>query len=241
MGLATVDRLLEEGARVSVIDRDIALLKDRLAAGLRVNAWSADITSTVEVDRALTASTEWGGAPAGAVNSAGMGFSRLIAHQSAEEFRRVIDVNVIGMYNLIKAESDLMRATGGVIVNFASTNAVQPGEALSAYASSKAAVRSLTEVAALEFAPDGIRVVGVSPALTDTPMVRRFLENADVKRSFTENIPLGRPAQPTEVAALVTYLLSDDASYITGQTINCDGGSTLMRYPTYAERTINPS
>ena len=236
MGRATAVRLIEEGARVAILDRDGDTAKAVAASlGDRASATEVDITDEASVSGAFQ-TIAGSDVLHAAINTAGVGFSAPIANQDIADFRRVYEVNVFGLYNLIRAESAIL-GPGGSIVNFASTNARQVGENISAYASSKAAVVSLTEVAALELAPRGIRVVGVGPALTDTPMVRRFLENSSVREGFLSNIPLGRPADPAEIAALATFLVSADADYLTGQTFYADGGSLLLRYPNARERT----
>lgn len=237
MGFAACTRLREEGARVSILDRDVSAVRGAVSSDAHVEVFEADIVEPQSLAAAFTRIVEWGGTVSAAINTAGRGFSAPIETQTIEQFRQIYDVNVFGMYNLIKIEADHLSGAGGVIVNFASTNAVQPAESLSAYASSKAAVESLTQVAAMELTHKGIRVVGVGPALTNTPMTQRFLADDEVRAAFTDNILIGRPAEPAEIAAVAVFLVSDDASYLTGQTIYVDGGSLLMRYPTLAERS----
>jgi NAD(P)-dependent dehydrogenase (short-subunit alcohol dehydrogenase family) len=241
MGEAAVRRLVSEGARVAVVDRDLEAANQTIAQfGDSAIAIAADITSADEVDAALAATVAWSGRLDGAVNTAGMGMGGSYRDQSLEQFKRVYEVNVFGMYNLIRAEAVyLADHDGGAIVNFASTNALQPAENISAYASSKAAVDMMTKIAAMEFARHGVRVLALGPALTETPMVSKFLADQDVKKAFTDNILLGRPARPEEVAAVVSFMLSEDASYLTGQTIYADGGSLTMRYPTASERKLS--
>ncbi|MGX1163689.1 glucose 1-dehydrogenase/3-oxoacyl-[acyl-carrier protein] reductase [Arthrobacter sp. SLBN-100] len=242
MGQATVNRLASEGARVAVVDRDLAAAQATAGAlGHTAIAIQADITDSDAVEGALGKIVEWSGRLDGAVNTAGLGFSALIRDQTAEEFQRVFSVNVFGMYNLVRAQAVFLadQGAGGAIVNFTSTNVEQPAELLSAYSASKAAVDVLTKVAAMEFAASGVRILGLGPALANTPMVAKFLSNERIRTAFVENILLGRPAEPEEVAAVCAFMLSDDASYLTGQTIYADGGSLLMRYPTSSERVIN--
>jgi NAD(P)-dependent dehydrogenase (short-subunit alcohol dehydrogenase family) len=153
------------------------------------------------------------------------------------QWQRVMDVCLTGVFVSARAQAAQMLAQGGgVIVNIASTNSRQAGEGLSAYCAAKAGVDMFTKVAALELAPQGIRVLAVGPGLTDTPMVARLLANPVARGEFLSNIPLARPAQPADIAAMVVFLCSDRAGYVTGQTIYVDGGASLMRYPSLASR-----
>jgi NAD(P)-dependent dehydrogenase (short-subunit alcohol dehydrogenase family) len=244
MGRTVAQRLSMEGAAVAVVDRDhdaarqtVETLKsDGLAA-------AADVADEENIARAIDACVSRFGALDIAVNAAGIGISIPLMEQSLDQWQRVHNINLAGLFLCCKNEARHMKAQarGGVIVNFISTNAEQPGEGLSAYCASKAGAAMLTRVAAMELAPHNIRVVGVGPGLTETPMVARLLALPDARAEFLDNIPLGRPGKPEDVAALVAFLVSDEASYITGDTIYVDGGALNKRYPSLASRTPKPA
>jgi NAD(P)-dependent dehydrogenase (short-subunit alcohol dehydrogenase family) len=243
MGRAVARRLSAEGAAIAVVDRDIHAARQTVAT-LRADALAvaADITSEEDVVRAIADCVNRFGALDIAVNAAGIGISVALMEQSLEQWQRVQNINLAGLFLCCKHQAKTMKAQprGGVIVNFISTNAEQPGEGLSAYCASKAGAAMLTRVAAMELAPHNIRVVGVGPGLTETPMVARLLALPDAHAEFIDNIPLGRPGKPEDVAALVAFLVSDEAGYITGDTIYVDGGALNKRYPSLASRTPKP-
>lgn len=244
MGRAAAQRLAADGASVAVIDRDLDAARG-VATSLKHKSFAiaADIADETAIAAAIDAcAAQFGGIDIG-VNAAGIGISVALLDQSLEQWQRVHNVNLAGLFLCCKNLARHMKAQqrGGVIINFISTNAEQPGEGLSAYCASKAGAAMLTRVAAMELAADNIRVVGVGPGLTETPMVSRLLALPEARKEFLDNIPLGRPGQPDDVAALVAFLASDEASYITGDTIYIDGGALNRRYPSLASRTPKPA
>ena len=166
----------------------------------------------------------------GVVNCAGVSTLAPVVDHDAAEFRRVIDVNLTGAFLVVKHAGRRI-ADGGAIVSLSSLNARQPGTGMVAYCSAKAGMVMLTEVAALELAARGIRVNAVSPGLVVTPLTAPAMDIPGVRDGYLENTPLGRSGEPAEIAALIRFLLSDEAAWITGENIDINGGAHLQRYP----------
>lgn len=166
----------------------------------------------------------------GVVNCAGVSTLAQVVDHDAAEFRRVIDVNLTGAFLVVKHAGQRI-ADGGAIVSLSSLNARQPGTGMVAYCSAKAGLVMLTEVAALELAARGIRVNAVSPGLVITPLTAPAMDIPGVRDGYLENTPLRRSGEPSEIAALIRFLLSDDARWITGENIDINGGAHLQRYP----------
>ena len=235
IGRATAVRFAAEGARLGLVDRARDGLRETLAvvekaggAGMTVEA---DVTRSADVARYAAAVAErWGGVDCFFNNI--LGDVRALVDYPEETFDRVIAVNVKGVWLGIKTVAPLLRARGGgVIVNTASIAGLRGSRNLVAYTASKHAVVGLTRTAALELAPAGIRVNAVCPSPIDTAMVQALETGASPANpaAFHERmagtIPLRRYGQPEEVAALVAFLCSADAGYITGGIYTVDGGS----------------
>jgi NAD(P)-dependent dehydrogenase (short-subunit alcohol dehydrogenase family) len=239
IGRAICERLARDGARLAALDvsREAAA---QTIVGLDTDciALAADVRDPVAMGQAIERLIAHFGQLDMAVNAAGVGASQWMVDTPIEVWERVVDVCLKGVFVSTQAQARQMieQGRGGVVVNLASTNAVQPGEGLSAYCAAKAGVEMFSQVCALELADKGIRVACVGPGLTDTPMVARLLGNPRARAAFLDNIPLKRPAQPQDIAAAVAFLVSDEAAYITGQTLYVDGGASLMRYPDLASR-----
>ena len=222
MGLATARRFLDAGWTVLGLDRDAGRLEElagELGAGFVPVA--ADVTDAAALRPVLAA--RLGTHPLRAVvNAAGIYPPSTLDDVTEDVYRRVFDVNVLGVLNVSQACLPHLRAAhGGAIVNFASVDAlaVSPGQLV--YSASKAAVMSLTRSLAYELAADGIVVNGVAPGWVDTPGSAATGRMADV----VSTIPLGRVAQPEEIADWV-YLLTQ-GGYVTGETLVISGGSLI--------------
>jgi 3-oxoacyl-[acyl-carrier protein] reductase len=143
-----------------------------------------------------------------------------------EEFDRVFAVNVKGVFLLCQAIIPLFRQKGGgVIINIGSTAALRPRPGVSAYNATKGAVHVLTKTMAVEFAADKIRVCAVAPVATETPLLPMFLRHSnEMREKFIATVPLGRLAEPQDVANAVLFLASDEAEFFTGNIMEVDGG-----------------
>ena len=162
------------------------------------------------------------------VNSAGVSTLASIIDHDAAEFRRVLDVNLTGGFLVIKHAGQRL-GTGGSIISLTSLNARQPGAGMAAYCSAKAGLAMLTEVAALELGPRGIRVNAISPGLVVTPLTAPAMDIAGIEEDYLANTPLGRAGTPEEIAEAAVYLAG--AAWLTGEVLDLNGGAHLMRYP----------
>ncbi len=162
--------------------------------------------------------------------NAGIGSFASVADTDLDEWRRVIEVDLIGPLLTTKHASRRM-TSGGSIILTASLNAVQPAAGMSAYCCSKAAVAMLAQVAALELGPRGIRVNAIGPGLVRTALTEGMWLLPSIVDEFNENAPLATETSPDDVANLVTFLASDESSSITGTLQLVDRGAHMQRYP----------
>jgi len=219
IGEATAVEL--ETAGHTVVIADLAPPADGIAVDV------ADETSVAALFDAVVAEH---GAFTGVVNCAGVSTLSPIVDHDAAEFRRVVDVNLTGAFLVVKHAGQRI-ADGGAIVSLSSLNARQPGTGMVAYCAAKAGMVMLTEVAALELGARGIRVNAVSPGLVVTPLTAPAMDIPGVRDEYLDNTALGRSGEPREIGALIRFLLSDDAAWITGENIDINGGAHLKRYP----------
>lgn len=146
-------------------------------------------------------------------------------HAEESHWDKIFEVNLKGPFFLIKHAAGLMaEGKGGAIVNVSSVNGVRPGPFQGIYSISKAAIISMTKAYAKELAPKNIRVNALLPGLTDTKFASALIHNEQISKMILPMIPMGRFAQPSEMAGAVLYLVSDASSYTTGTCITCDGG-----------------
>jgi 3alpha(or 20beta)-hydroxysteroid dehydrogenase len=190
-----------------------------------------DVTSETDWDNAVRMALARFGRLNVLVNNAGVQPIKLMADMSVEEFRRCLDINAVGQFIGIKAVTDAMTAAGGgSIVNISSTNGYVGAAAMSAYTSSKFAVRGLTRCAALELGHSGIRVNSVHPGGVDTAMTRDPAWEGQDSSAFFATLPVPRIGQPDDISRMVAWLASDESAYATGAEFLVDGGLLAGRY-----------
>ena len=219
IGAATARLLADRGDRVVVADLP------GTAADVPV-----DVTDEASVEALFERVVTEHGACHGVVNCAGVStLSRVVDHDVAE-WRRVVDVCLTGAFLVLKHAGRRV-ADGGSLVSLSSLNARQPGTGLAAYCAAKAGLVALTEVTALELGSRGVRVNAVAPGLVVTPLTAPAMDIPGVRDDYLDNTALGRSGEPDEIAAAIGFLLSDASSWITGETLDINGGAHLKRYP----------
>jgi len=228
IGLATVRGLLAEGGQVLVVARNTARLaavgQELLAAHPGRVAWvDGDIAELGEAERFVTATVTRFGRLDFLVTSSAFNYTRAIVDTTEGEIDAVIRTNARGPLQAARAGARAFGPDGGRIVTLSATAARRGRPHRSVYAATKGAVEAMSRVLAVELAPRKITVNCVAPGLTDTPMLGGARDDPDRIRQ----IPMGRIGRPEEVAAAVLFLLSDDAGWVTGQTVDATGGYGL--------------
>jgi NAD(P)-dependent dehydrogenase (short-subunit alcohol dehydrogenase family) len=231
IGRATVERLASEGASVVVVDRDARQGSELVAAPEKDGATALFVCTSVTDEAEVISLYEKVHAVYGRVdvlvNCAGIARESYGETTSLEDWRAVLDVNLGGVFLMSKhAIAPLRAAGGGAIVNVGSilSSVGTPGGA--SYVASKHAVEGLTKAFALEHATEGIRVNAVCPGYVHTPLIQQDL---DASPGLLESMhPMGRLAEPSEIAAVIAFMASDDASFVTGASYLVDGGYTAQ-------------
>ena len=231
IGQAVVMRLLAEGAAVVAV----AITGDGLAPVITAGAESC-VASVADPDGRATIAAAAGPEIDYLVNAAGILFVKSIWDVTLEEWQRLYAVNIEGTFFLSQALGQRIRS-GGAIVNLSSSSAKLSNTVeVTPYSSSKAAILGITRSFAYVLAADGIRVNAICPGIVDTPMQDKVLEVVAPMRGTTadalhearlKTVPLGRSASPDECAGAIWWLLSDEAGYMTGQTITYTGGLVM--------------
>lgn len=231
IGLATVMLAARSGAAgIVLVDRDDAGLSAAAeqvsAAGCTAEALAADITAAATPEDIVQHAVQRFGRLDAAVNAAAIeGGAVELVDVTDANFDDVFEVNVRALFRCLRAQLRQMYAQGsGAIVNVSSASIFGVHPSLGAYVSSKAAVRTLSQVAAKEAGPRGVRVNAVCPGLTDTPMLRESFGVRPLTSDIAARIPLGRVADPDELAEAIVWLCSDRASFTTGASLVVDGG-----------------
>jgi NAD(P)-dependent dehydrogenase (short-subunit alcohol dehydrogenase family) len=235
IGRAAARAFANEGAAVVLVGRNEEALSDlsRLLAGpgRRSAACVADVTAADAPERIVrTAIDAFGGIDV-LVNAAGIIATGTIETTDDEAWDSMMALNLRAPFRLMRAAAPHLKARKGAVVNVSSVNGLRAFAGVLAYCVSKAGIDHLTRCAALEMAPHGVRVNAVNPGVTVTNLHRRGgMDDAQYTAFLTrskETHPLGRPGQPEEVAALILFLASDQAGWMTGESIPIDGGRHL--------------
>lgn len=230
IGLAITNRFLKEGARVAIIGtkpESVTPVVEKLTAqGANVKGYALNVADREAVDNVFKQiETDFGGIDI-LVNNAGITRDTLIMRMKEEDWDLVLDINLKGAFNCLKAVTrTMMKARKGRIINISSVVGLTGNAGQANYSASKSGLFGLTKSAAKELASRNITVNAVAPGYIETEMTDAISESA--REMFLKNIPLARAGQGDEVAAAIAFLASDDAAYITGQTVNVDGGLVM--------------
>jgi 3-oxoacyl-[acyl-carrier protein] reductase len=227
IGAAVARRLAADGARVAVVYRSNSKEADAVVQSIRNNgaeaiAVQADVADASSVNAMVSTVREAFGAIDILVNNAGILESQAVGSIDEASFTAQFRTNVLSAILVTQAVLPHVPPRGGRIVNVSSSLVYRPRAGLSVYAASKAAVGALTHSFAVELGPRNITVNAVAPAMTRTDMTAPIAE--EVKARMRESTPLGRLAEPEDIADAVAFLASDDARWITGRTLKTDGG-----------------
>ncbi len=227
IGWATARALAADGCRVVIADRNIdGATANAAELGSPHTAVAVDVIHEESVQRLFDES----GPVDVVVNCAGFSNVGLITDMAVEDFRSVIDVCLNGAFIVAKHAGRHLRQ-GGALVSISSLNGRQPAAGMSAYCAAKAGLSMLTQVAALEMGPRGIRVNAVAPGFVHTPLTAPAAAVPGVVEDYVDNTALGRAGTPEDIANAVLYLCSPTSSWLTGEVLDINGGAHLKRYP----------
>ena len=237
IGLACARRLAADGAAVALADVNAELgeaaAKQLREEGARAIFVATDVTQRAAIEALVNRAVDEYGRLDVMLNNAGVALTASVLEMSDEIFDKVLSTNLRSAFigTQLAARQMVSSGRGGVIINMSSVNALLAIPGLAAYACSKGALNQLTKVAAIELAPHNIRVVAIGPGTILTDLAKQSVMGDDAaRRKILARTPIGRAGEPEEVASVASFLASDDASYITGQTIYPDGGRLALNY-----------
>ena len=237
IGFACARRLAADGAAVALADINAELgeaaAKKLRDEGARAIFVTTDVTERAAIDALVNRAVDEFGRLDIMLNNAGVALTASILEMSDDIFDKVLATNLRSAFigTQLAARQMVAAGRGGVIINMSSVNALLAIPGLAAYACSKGGINQLTKVAAIELATHKIRVVAIGPGTILTELARKAVLGDDAgRRKILARTPLGRAGEPEEVASVASFLASDDASYITGQTIYPDGGRLALNY-----------
>ena len=235
INLAIARRYATHGASVALIGRtkeklDAAASEIRNAGGT-ASGYSADVRDYDALAAAIKAARDTHGEIDLVVCGAAGNFPAPVLGMSANGFKAVVDIDLLGTFNTCRAVFEHLKRPGASIINISATQAFIPMPMQAHVCAAKAGVDMLTKCLAIEWGPEGVRVNSIAPgAVDDTEGMNRLAPTPDIKKQFTRSIPLKRFATKDEIADLALFLSSDAAQFITGAVVVCDGGQSLAGF-----------
>jgi NAD(P)-dependent dehydrogenase (short-subunit alcohol dehydrogenase family) len=232
IGHACAERLVREGARVMLVDLRPEGAAAAEALGDAARFFKADVSVKAEVDAMVAATLAAFGQVDILVNNAGVTHAADFLDLTEDDFDRVLRVNLKSMFLCSQAVArEMVKRRTGSIINMSSVNAELAIPNQIPYVVSKGGINQLTRVASISLAQHGIRVNGIGPGTILTELAKQaVLGSPEARHTILSRTPLGRCGEPEEIAAIAAFLASDDASYITGQTLYADGGRMALNY-----------
>jgi NAD(P)-dependent dehydrogenase (short-subunit alcohol dehydrogenase family) len=233
IGLACAGAIVAGGGRVMLAGRRAEIVREAARALGKAASWvTCDVTDDAAVEAAIATTVERLGPLRLAVNAAGGGSIGSVLNATTEEFTQTIDTNLTGVFRCLRAQARAMKAAGGgSIVNISSIAGALTHRWMTAYCASKAAVNMLTRCAADDLGEHGIRVNAVMPGLVPTDLAAPLINAEEAVADYLRCMPVSRLGTTEDVANAVSFLLSDDAAWVTGQCLGVDGGHTIRRGP----------
>ena len=232
IGLACAKRLIAEGASVMLVDVKPEGQQAAEALGDQARFFTADVSHKADVDAMVAATVAEFGRVDILVNNAGVTHKASFLDLTEEDFDRVLAINLKSMFLCSQAAArEMVKQNSGCIINMSSVNSELAIPDQVPYVVSKGGINQLTKVMALNLAPHGIRVNGIGPGTILTELARTaVMSSPEARHTILSRTPLGRCGEPEEVASIAAFLASDDASYMTGQTLYVDGGRLALNY-----------
>jgi 3-oxoacyl-[acyl-carrier protein] reductase len=232
IGAATAKRLAQDGAAVVVVDLDAEpaaeVQREIEAAGGRAHALACDVTNRGQVDAAVQAAVDTFGGLDALVTCAGVIRDNLVHKLSEQDWDTVVDTHMKGTFFCAQAAQKVMVERGSGAMVLLSSGSARGNRGQLNYSAAKAGITAMASTLALELGRFGIRVNAVAPGFVETRMTRAIAERTgadydEVKANYAKNLALGRVGQPEEIASVIAFFCSDDASYVTGQTLHVRG------------------
>ena len=232
INLGIAQGFAESGAKVALISRSPEKVENAAKAlrdaGHEAIAFAADVRDFGAVDKALAATRDLYGEIDIVLSGAAGNFVAPALGMSANAFKAVIDIDLLGTFNVLRASHQYLRKPGASLISITAGQAVQPMLHQAHVCAAKAGVNMLTKCLALEWGGEGIRVNAISPGpIADTEGMRRLTPTPELEEACKRSIPLGKYGEKIDIAELAIFLASEGARYITGSIFECDGGSSL--------------
>jgi len=226
IGAGIVRRFSEEGASVVLAGRTLAKL-EKLAAELNADrslCVTTDVSDEAQVKALIEKTVQRFGGVDVLVNNAGVAPMGKVDEGSVADWKKGFAIDVDGVFFCVRESLPHLRKSKGSIVNISSVSGLGGDWGMSFYNAAKGAVSNFTRALAMDLGPDGVRVNAVCPSLTVSELTKGMMEDERLMAKFRDRIPLGRPAQPSEIASVVAFLASEDACFVTGVNLPVDGG-----------------